>query len=85
MTQQLELDDIRPVLVANELGDVLGQAFPERGVLFAFEPSLKKGQPSLQVRQIVLEPVGPEPFLLRAETNKKANFTFARSRISRPY
>ena len=74
VTQQLELTDVRPVLVANELGDVLGQSFPERGVLFAFEPSLKKGQPSLKVRQIVLEPIGPEPFLLRAETHKQTHF-----------
>lgn len=74
VTQQLELDDVNPVLVANELGDVLGQAFPERGVLFAFEPSLKKGRPSLLVRQIVLEPIGPESFLLRAETRKTSDF-----------
>ncbi|HYW81327.1 MAG TPA: hypothetical protein VE890_17215, partial [Thermoguttaceae bacterium] len=38
LQQQLELADVRPVLVSDELGKILGQVYPERGVLFAFEP-----------------------------------------------
>jgi len=68
VAEQLELATIRPVLVSNELGEILGQAYPERGVLFAFEPATQPGKPSMNVAQIVLEPITPEPFVLRAET-----------------
>jgi hypothetical protein len=43
VAQQLELANVRPVLVSNELGEILGQVYPERGVLFAFEPSKEPG------------------------------------------
>ena len=56
VAKQLELTDVRPVLVSNELGEMLGQAYPERGVLFAFEPS-NDGKPSMKVLQIILEPI----------------------------
>jgi tetratricopeptide (TPR) repeat protein len=69
VAKQLELTNIRPVLVANALGEILGQSFPERGVLFAFEPSKEPGKASMNVTQIILEPISAEPFVLRAETN----------------
>ena len=69
MAQQLELTNVRPVLVSNELGEILGQVYPERGVLFAFEPSKEPGKASMNVAQIILEPITAEPFVLRAETN----------------
>ncbi|NQT16256.1 MAG: tetratricopeptide repeat protein, partial [Planctomycetes bacterium] len=69
VAEQLELSEIRPVLVSNELGQVLGQSFPENGVLFAFVPSETPGTASMQVTQVVLEPISAEPFVLRAETN----------------
>jgi tetratricopeptide (TPR) repeat protein len=68
VAKQLELTDVRPVLVSNELGEVLGQAYPERGVLFAFEVA-EDGQSSRLVSQIILEPLSAEPFVLRAETH----------------
>lgn len=68
VAKQLELLDVRPVLVSNELGEILGQAFPERGVLFAFEPGVDD-KPSMKVAQIILEPISAEPFVLRAETD----------------
>ncbi len=68
LTKLLKLEDIRPVLVSNELGEILGQSFPERGVLFAFEPAEVPGKPSAKVVQIILEPVSAESFVLRAET-----------------
>ena len=68
VAQQLELSNIRPVLVSNEVGEILGQVYPERGVLFAFEPSEVPGKASMQVGQIILEPISAEPFVLRAET-----------------
>ena len=39
VAEQLELSKVQPVLVSNELGEVLGQSYPERGVLFSFEPA----------------------------------------------
>ncbi|MGQ9574214.1 MAG: hypothetical protein ACUVUC_02760 [Thermoguttaceae bacterium] len=69
VAQQLGLSNIRPVLVSNALGEILGQSYPERGVLFSFEPSPSPGKVTMKVAQIILEPVTAEPFVLRAETN----------------
>ena len=69
VAQQLALANIRPVLVSNAMGEILGQSYPERGVLFSFEPAPAPGKVSMKVAQIILEPVTAEPFLLRAETN----------------
>lgn len=77
VAQQLDLARIRPVLVPNEMGDILGQSFPERGVLMLFEPSAQAGQPSLRVTEVVLEAVTAEPFVLRAETNIETKTTLS--------
>ncbi len=66
---QLELTKVQPVLVLNELGEVLGQAYPERGVMFAFEPAADPSKALKKVTHIVLEAITAEPFVLRAETN----------------
>jgi tetratricopeptide (TPR) repeat protein len=68
VAKQLGLGGIRPVLVSNELGEILGQAYPERGVLLAFEPAAERGQASMKASQIILEPLSAETFVLRAET-----------------
>jgi tetratricopeptide (TPR) repeat protein len=69
VAEQLELTKIQPVLVSNELGEVLGQAYPERGVLFSFEPAADPNKALKKVTHIVLEPITAEPFVLRSETN----------------
>lgn len=74
VVKQLQLTNVRPVLVSNELGEILGQVYPERGVLFAFKPSEKPGTASMSVAQIILEPIGAEPFMLRAETNLDSRY-----------
>ncbi len=63
VAQQMRLDPFVPVPVPDESGKVLGQAYPERGVLFSFSDS--KENP--QVTHIQLEPISPELFVLRAE------------------
>jgi tetratricopeptide (TPR) repeat protein len=68
VAQQLGLGRIRPVFISNELGEILGQGYPERGVIFGFEPAQQPGKTTQKVIQIILEPIGPELFLLRAET-----------------
>jgi tetratricopeptide (TPR) repeat protein len=74
IAQQLDMAAIRPVLVSNEMGEILGQAYPERGVLFAFEPSEDSGKPSMKVIHIILEPLDAEPFVLRAETELESRY-----------
>lgn len=69
IAKQLDMASIKPVLISNDMGEILGQSYPERGVLFAFEPSEEKSKPSYKVTHIMLEPLNAEPFVLRAETN----------------
>jgi tetratricopeptide (TPR) repeat protein len=69
VAEQLELSKVQPVLVSNDLGQVLGQAYPERGVLFSFESATDPSKALKKVTHIVLEPITAEPFVLRAETN----------------
>jgi tetratricopeptide (TPR) repeat protein len=78
VAKQLDLATVRPVLVANELGEVLGLAYPERGVLFAFESGKEPDKPSMKVSQIVLEPISAEPFVLRAETTLESRCDLSR-------
>jgi len=66
--EHLNLSNVRPVLVSDPRGMVIGQAFPEKGVLFGFAPSDEAGKASMLVTQIVLDPISAEPFVLRAET-----------------
>jgi tetratricopeptide (TPR) repeat protein len=78
VAKQLGLSSIRSVSVPNESGDVVGMAFPERGVSFAFDTSDEKGKPSMKVLQIVLDPISAEPFVLRAEATLDARADLAR-------
>jgi len=61
--RELRISNLEPVPVPDEFGKVMGLAFPERGVLFGFDSR----DPEALVSKIQLEPVNPEPFLLRAE------------------
>ena len=61
LVKNLGLSEFRPTPILDEHGIPLGQAYPERGVLFGFVPGDKK----LLVAQIILEPIGAEPFVYR--------------------
>ena len=75
LAQELKIDDVTPVFVSGELGEILGQAFPERGVLFAFDQKAPTTDgPANSVSEIVLEPLGPDPFVLRAESRLDSHF-----------
>jgi tetratricopeptide (TPR) repeat protein len=78
VAKQLDLATVRPVLVSNEMGDVLGLAYPERGVMFVFEAGKEAAKPSMKVSQVVLEPINAEPFLLRAETTLESRCDLSR-------
>jgi tetratricopeptide (TPR) repeat protein len=60
-----ELLKAKPVLIPDGTGEIIGEVFPEKGVLFLFAPMDDRG--TLLVRQIGIEPVSSEPFILRAE------------------
>ena len=51
------------VPIPDEYGEILGQAYPERGLLLGFADGLK----SLRVSTILLEPLSAEMFRLRAQ------------------
>ncbi len=74
IAQLLDMASVKPVLVSNEMGEILGQVYPERGVLFAFEPGPDKSKPSMKVVHIILEPLNAEPFVLRAETEMETRY-----------
>ena len=68
LANRLNLGDITSVLVSNPDGIILGQAYPERGISFAFIESKRPGKSSFQAERLILEPIQSEPFVLRAET-----------------
>jgi tetratricopeptide (TPR) repeat protein len=78
VAEQLELTHTRPVLISNDMGEILGQAYPESGVLFGFTTSEKPGKASMQVSEIILEPISAEPFVLRAETELQSRCDLSR-------
>lgn len=65
---QLALDEFRPVVVRDTTGKPLGQVYPERGVLFGFDPEAE--EPA--VIQIILEPIDAQTFIARAENQQIA-------------
>ncbi len=71
VTAQLELDDLEPAFVYDPTGKLLGQVFPERGVMFSYQPGAREPL----VAQIVLEGIQPQPFALRAESRLGTHWT----------
>lgn len=66
----LSLDEFDTVPVPDEFGEVLGQAYPERGVLFSYT-----GKPdAFRVSAILIEPVSAEMFRLRAQYDFGHNY-----------
>jgi tetratricopeptide (TPR) repeat protein len=58
---ELDLGDYRPASIPDESGQLLGQAYPERGIVFVFAAQAQ----SPLVAHIVLEPITAEAFILR--------------------
>ncbi len=73
VAEDLKLGRFRPVRVYDDAGQLLGEAYPERGLLFAFDTE-DKGADSPKVGHVVLEPISAEPFLLRAEEAAERHF-----------
>jgi hypothetical protein len=73
IANELKLGRFRPLRVRDDQGLLLGEAYPERGLLFAFG-SQKADQQAPKVEHVVLEPVTAEPFMLRAEETAEVRF-----------
>ncbi|MDR1494013.1 MAG: hypothetical protein LBT05_15025 [Planctomycetaceae bacterium] len=74
-----ELRGIRSILIPDDNNNILGQLFPEKGVVFEFTPSEKPGEPSLMVTNVAIEPITAIPFVIRGEryltiSNSKAKW-----------
>ncbi|MGD9646411.1 MAG: hypothetical protein AB7U73_11920 [Pirellulales bacterium] len=70
LAKELELADLRPVTVYDETGEALGEAFPERGVVFSYLPD----DPEHKVFQVLVEPIGAQAFVLRAAANRQQRY-----------
>ena len=62
-----ELRGIRSIHIPDADGYILGQMFPEKGVVFSFIRSETPGEASLMVNLISIEPITSWPFELRGE------------------
>ncbi len=71
LATQLEIADIRTVSVLDEQGISIGEVFPERGVIFSVKPGTQSAQ------AVILEPLDPESFVLRAERELELNTALA--------
>lgn len=71
LAKQLGIDDIRTVSVLDEQGVSIGEVYPERGVILSLEPGTRAAQ------AVILEPLDPEAFVLRAEGEIAANTALA--------
>ena len=68
----MSLDKIDSVVVTDEQGAALGEAYPERGVLFMFAPADENNAganitPAPKVTHVVIQPLDANAFALRAE------------------
>ncbi|MFM9058210.1 MAG: tetratricopeptide repeat protein [Planctomycetaceae bacterium] len=67
LAKQLEIADIRTVPVLDDKGATIGEVYPERGVIL----SLASG--TRNAAAILIEPLDPESFVLRAERSFDAS------------
>ncbi len=70
LAMKLLVDNLSSVQVADDDGKILGEAFPERGLLFGYVPESNPPR----VSQIILEAPEPQPFLLRAEAELESDY-----------
>jgi len=70
VASRLQVEGVESVNVSDDDGQLLGQVFPERGILFGFTP---KSDPP-QVFEVVVEPMDAQPFLARAEARLQTRY-----------
>jgi tetratricopeptide (TPR) repeat protein len=82
---QFKLSGCRPVTVADEAGRALGLAYPEHGALLRFSPAAPENSSqsadgsalpaNATCSHVVLGPILPHPFVLRAEAELRQSCT----------
>jgi len=72
---ELGLARFVPAMITDVDGRLLGQAYPERGILLSIVPGQAEGRPS--VAQIVIEQIDADPFLYRAQYNRGYHYLAA--------
>ena len=73
LARQLEISDIRTVAVRDEQGVEIGEVYPERGVILSVEPGTRGAT------AILIEPLDPDAFVLRAEQEFDSCSAYARA------
>lgn len=73
LAEELRLDSYEAVLVSDDSGELVGQVYPEKGVVFLYETGAR--EPT--INRIMLEPIDSEPFILRAEANWPKDYSKA--------
>jgi tetratricopeptide (TPR) repeat protein len=71
LARQLEIADLRTVAIKDEEGREIGDVFPERGVILSIEPDTR------QATAILIEPLDPDAFVLRAEQELESRSAYA--------
>ena len=70
VAKELKLEGFEAVLIRSDSGTVMGQIYPERGVMFSFDPDAAERM----VGQLVLEQISAEPFLMRVQQDRKHQY-----------
>lgn len=79
LAKSMAIDDVEPVDVLDEQGMLQGQAYPEYGILFAFDPTAKEPR----VAQLVVEQPDAQPYLARAEKRLETQYTLCLSDLKK--
>ena len=70
MAKELGIDRFKAVIVRDSRGMETGRVYPERGATLLY---VEKSDP-VQVKQLILEPISPVPFLQRAQVNELTHY-----------
>ncbi len=70
IAKELKLDSFEAVVIRSESGTALGQVYPERGVVFSFDPDATERM----VGQLILEQISAEPFLMRVRQDTQHRY-----------
>ena len=71
LARQLEIADLRTVTIFDEDGVAVGEVYPERGVILSLKPETRT------VNAIMIEPLDPDAFVLRAEGEMESSLASA--------
>ncbi len=71
LAEQMEIADLRTVSLLDEAGVSIGEIYPERGVIVSVKPGTQSAV------ALILEPLDPETFVLRAEGEIEESASYA--------